>query len=180
MLAIATPEAPKIPPVRLADRRDENDLVDMVRRLHEESALIMPNGKRMPLDIERVRQTVQRAVIPRRNSDEMPAWVGVIGNYGELQGSVYLSCEMFWYSSMPIVAEVWNYCLPEYRKSNNARALIEFAKASADAIDAMLTMGVSTAGREEAKARFYRRHLGNPVGQFFVHKNSRNGTIGGI
>ena len=154
--------------VRLADREDEHCIVDMVRRLHDESALRTGDGEPLPLDLNRVRETVQRAVIPNRNGQDMPAWIGVIGRHRERQGSVYLSMERTWYSATPIVAELWNYCLPEHRKSHNARALIEFAKASAAAIDAILVMGIMTSGREEAKARFYRRQLGNPVGAYFA------------
>lgn len=156
------------PPVRLAVREDEQCIVDMVKRVHEESALRSTTGDLLPLDPVRVREAVQRAIIPNRNGNELPAWIGVIGRHRELHGSVYLSMEQTWYSSEPIVAELWNYLLPEHRKSGNARALIEFAKESAKAAKCTLVMGIMTAGREEAKARFYRRQLGNPVGAFFA------------
>jgi len=157
------------PRVRLATREDEQDLVDMVKRMHDDSALRLADGSPLPLDTVKVRETVQRAIIPNRNGPDMPAWIGVIGGHRQLQGSVYLSCETVWYSATPIVTELWNYCVPEHRKSGNARALIEFAKSSADAINSLLVMGIMTSGREEAKARFYRRHLGNPIGTFFSY-----------
>ena len=156
------------PAVRLAVREDEQCLVDMVKRVHEESALRAADGELLPLDHVRVKEAVQRAIIPNRNGHDLPAWIGVIGRHRELHGSVYLSMEQTWYSNQPIVTELWNYLLPDHRKSGNARALIEFAKASASAINCTLVMGIMTSGREEAKARFYRRQLGNPVGAFFA------------
>lgn len=173
MLAVAPQieHAPSVA-VRLADQRDEEGLISMCRQLHMESALRDATGRPLPIDEEKVRHCVQRAIVPNRNSGEAQAWIGVIGDYGALQGSVYLSVEMPWYTSQAVIHEWWNYCLPEYRQSNNARALIDFAKASADAMGASLVMGIMTAGREEAKARFYRRQLGNPIGSFFAYTGS--------
>lgn len=163
--------------VRLAERDDEEELMEMVRVMHPESALRTTDGNPIPLDEPSVRSALHRALIPNRNSPDMPAWIGIIGEPGEMKGSVYLSMETTWYSNHVILVERWCYVLPNFRRSNLAAQLIAFAKASADAVNVHpMIMGHMTYGREEAKARFYRRHLGTPLGTYFAHNGANMGA----
>lgn len=166
--------------VRLAEREDEDELMELVRAMHPEAALRGADGKPIPLDEEMVRETLHRAIIPNRNSPDMPAWIGVIGEPGNMMGSVYLSLETTWYSRHVIMVERWCYVWPQFRRSDFATKLIEFAKSSADAVNIHpLIVGHISSGREEAKARFYRRHLGTPLGTYFAH-NGNGAAMGAV
>jgi hypothetical protein len=143
--------------------------MDMMRVMHPEAALRSADGEPLPLDESMVRGELHRAIVPSRNSDGLPAWIGLVSQSRNLLGSVYLSMEMLWYSSRPVLIERWLYVHPDERRSNVAAALIEIAKRSADAARVDLLIGHMTAGREAAKTRFYRRHLGSPIGACFMY-----------
>lgn len=167
---LTTPDTEPVASVRLAQRDDEGELMDMVRAMHQESALRTADGVPLPLDEEMARGTLHRAIIPNRNGGDLPAWIGVIGDGSALLASIYLSMETTWYSAHVMLVERWLYVRPEHRKSNFATSLIDFAKKSADAAQTYpLIVGHMSAGREEAKSRFYRRHLGPAVGNYFSH-----------
>jgi len=160
---------PSLHGIRIADRRDEQQLLTMAAQMHALDALKDYDGSPLPIDEEVLRYEIQRAVIPNRNSDDAPAWIGVIGAPGALEASIYLSVERCWYSARPLLQERWNYCLPEYRRHGHARTLINFAKEFSRVMQMRLVIGVMTTGREEAKVRFLRRHLGNPIGTLFSY-----------
>ncbi len=158
--------------VRLAERDDEDDLMRAVKRMHgdNEWGLQGADGKPLPFSEERARSTIQRAIIPRPNHPgAAPAWIGIIGEPGHIEGSIYLSVEVPWCSEAPFLAERWNYVFPEYRKSSNAKTLIAFSKAIAAVIKIPLVIGVFTSERVMAKCRLYQRQLGEPRGQFFIY-----------
>lgn len=167
---LASPEA-DLSAVRLAEPSDEEELVEMCRALHRESGLRDGNDEPLPFCVERVRATVQRATMIRRNDpDAGQAWCGIIGPPGALEGSIYLSVETAWYSDAPFLAEIWNFVAPEFRKSANAKTLIAFAKATARTLHMPLMMGITSTERAPAKMRFYERNLGcRPMGGFFVY-----------
>lgn len=173
-MTMQTPDTAPVAPVRLAQRDDEGELMDMVRSMHQESALRSAEGTPIPLDEDMARATLHRAIIPNRNGCDMPAWIGVVGEGRSLMASIYLSMETTWYSAHVILVERWLYVRPEHRKSNLAISLIDFAKKSADAAQTYpLIVGHVSAGREEAKSRFYRRHLGPAIGNYFAHTGQR-------
>lgn len=164
--------------VRIADREDEDDLMAMVQEMHQESALRTGDGQPIPLDVEMVRGELHRAIVPNRNNPDLPAWIGVVGEQGELHASMYLSLETTWYSRHIMLVERWLFVRPAFRKSNIAGALIEFAKKSADVSQAYpLIVGHMTPGREEAKTRLYRRRMGNPIGGYFGYTGREAGAL---
>lgn len=169
MIALDAPEKNN---VRLAVRDDEDALMDMVCEMHHEAALRTADGSPLPLDLEMARGELQRAIVPNRNTPDLPAWIGIVGEPGELHGSIYLSCETTWYSRHIILVERWLFVRPKHRRSNIAATLIDFAKKSADAAQTYpLIVGHMSSGREAAKSRFYSRHL-TPLGNYYSH----NGT----
>lgn len=155
--------------VRLAVREDEEALMSMVREMHPEAALRTADGAPLALDEDMVRGTLHRAIIPNRNSDDLPAWIGIAADANQIQGSIYLSLEMLWYSQQPVLVERWLYVYRNSRRSNIAASLIDFAKKSADAARTTLIVGHMSAGREEAKNRFYKRHVGPQIGAYYAH-----------
>lgn len=165
---IAVEEENKVA-VRLAVQQDEEPLMDLLRRMHPEMAMRQPSGEPIPMDEGLVRSMVHRAILPNRN--RIDSWIGVIGN-GELYASVHLSIETPWYSHWPIMQDNWLYVAPEHRRTHFADALIDFAKKAADAARIQLNLGHMSPGREAAKARLYRRHFGNPIGNLFTYQGA--------
>lgn len=170
----ATPDV-----VRLATQTDEIDLMDMVHEMHQEAGLKAADGTPLPLDDNMARAALHRAIIPNRNMPELPAFIGIMEDAGAMVGSIYLSMETTWYSPQPIMVERWLYVRAEHRRSTIASTLIDFAKKSADAANTILIVGHLSSGREEAKSRFYRRHL-KPLGAYYMHQGSNGAAAGAL
>jgi hypothetical protein len=81
----------------------------------------------------------------------------------------------FWYTKEPHLEELWAFVRPEFRKSRNAQALVEFAKALAVELKRPLLIGVLSSHRTEQKVRMYRRKLGAPKGAYFLY-NAETGV----
>jgi len=144
------------PSVRIAHPSEEDELIRMCRLLHEENGLF-------DFDEKKVRDVLRRC-FTRSGSI-----VGVIGQPGRIEASTCLLISDMYYTSTWHLAELWNFVLPEYRKSSNIDALIEFGKNCSNTIGIPLITGIITNSRLAGKVRLYRRHLGYPAGAFFVY-----------
>jgi hypothetical protein len=142
--------------VRLAVPEDKLAVFELCKMLHSENGLF-------PMDDDLVQETMMKGI--NRNGGIL----GVIGPIGgPLEGMIYMLISNFWYSRKPHLEELFSYVPTEYRKSNHAKALIEFAKKCATD-DIRLVIGVVSNTRTEAKVRLYERRLGKPAGAFFVY-----------
>lgn len=101
------------------------------------------------------------------------AIIGVVGDTGALQASIYLRIDRQWYTDEWSISELWNYVIPDYRKSTHAKEMIAFGKRCSDEIGIPLTIGVVSNDRTRAKMELYRRQLGEPVGGYFMHRPAR-------
>lgn len=142
--------------VRAARPCDEDEIMAVCRRLHEENGLLHMSD-------DKVRQMLRRAF------NKEGGIVGVIGEPGHIEGAIYLMISTLWYSHTWILEELFNFVLPEHRKSTNAKDLVEFAKRASEEMGLPLIIGVLSNERTEAKVRLYERQLGKPSGAFFVH-----------
>ncbi len=141
--------------VRLAQPEDENALIGLCRMHHAETAL--PD---FPFAEDCVRALLQQATVRQRNdSDAGQSFCGVIGTPDDLQASIYLTHSRLWYSSKPVLKEVFAIVAPAHRKSTHARSLAAFSKIVAACLDKTLIAEV-IAQRIEAKERFYARSYG--------------------
>lgn len=152
----------ELPEVRLAVPEDVNSLVELGRELHADNGV-------MPFSEQRLYEFVVRAV----KKDKMIA--GVIGPIGHVEAMIFISIGCFWYTNFPHLEEMFAFVRPEYRRSNRAKALIEFAKQTADGLGVPLFIGIVSQQRTEAKIRLYRRQLGDPSGAFFIY-NGKTGS----
>lgn len=143
------------PVVRTAMPSDEDEIMAMCRMLHEENGLFR-------MSEERVRVVIRQAL------DRKGGLLGVIGQPGKIEAMIYMLLCQIWHSDDWHLEEIFNYVRPEYRKSNNAKALIQFAKKCALELDMDLVIGVVSNTRTEEKIRLYQRQLGKPNGAFFV------------
>lgn len=142
--------------VRRADVSDTDEVMQMAREVHQEIGLFK-------FSESKVRSQLQMAF------DRKGAVIGVIGNKGRLEGSIYLLISDFWYTEDWHLGELWNYVRPEYRKSDNAQDLISFSKRCADELKLPAVLGIVSNEKTQAKVRLYERKLGTAVGAFFVY-----------
>lgn len=150
---------PALPRVRAAKPEDFPAIMRLCRMLYEENGMadvIWP----------RVEQTVFDGVNGNRSL------IGVIGTAPceNLHGMLLLRFSQMWYSDEPVLEELYNYVPPEHRKSGNARALLEFAKAASDRLEIPLLIGILSTHRTRAKVRLYERVFGEPAGAFFLYR----------
>lgn len=174
MISLNTDETSK---VRLAVREDEEALMSIVREMHPEAGLRTADGSPLPLDENMARSHLHRAIIPNRNSECLPAMIGLAAEADHIMGSIYLSFETLWYSQQPILVEQWLFVSRPNRRSNIAAQLIDFAKRSADAARTTLIVGHMTAGREAAKSRLYRRYAGPQIGGYYAYHGTTTGAL---
>jgi hypothetical protein len=143
------------PNIRLATLADEEEIMSICRRLHDENGVF-------PMSDAKVRDMLRRAF------NKQGGIIGVIGAPGHIEALICLILYQNWYSEQWYLNELFNYVLPEYRRSENAKELIIFAKACALDLRLPLMIGVLSNERTEAKVRLYQRQLGPASGAFFL------------
>lgn len=149
------------PKVRTATREDIPQIFKLGRILFEENAITGWSE-------QRIVEAVNRAI------NGQGAVIGVIGDVGRLEAMIYLFVAKFWYTDDPHLEEVYNFVHPDYRKSDNAKALIDFAKTTAERINVPLMIGIVSNHRTEQKIRLYQRRLGKPTGAYWLF-NAKTG-----
>ncbi len=149
-------------PVRKAIPDDAPELMQMCRDGFEEH-------NQFKMSERRVEEMMDKAF--RRGG----AIIGVVGDTGSLQASIYLHIGQHWYTEEYSLDELWNYVIPAFRRSTNAKDMISFGKRCSDELDIPLVVGVVANERTKAKMELYRRQLGDPVGGYFVHRPARAG-----
>lgn len=148
-----------LPIVRLAAPSDEDDIVAMCRRLHNENGLFALNENK-------VRDCIRRCF------NRHGSIVGVIGAPGDLQASICMELTNFYYTDDMHLAELWNFVDEPYRRSRNAEALLEYGKEWARKLNLPFFTGIITNKQMRAKVRLYRQLLGYPVGAFFLYNGA--------
>jgi hypothetical protein len=144
-----------LPQVRIVTADDEEEVVAMCKRLHEENGLFS-------LSETRVRECIRRCI------NAQGTIVAVIGPPGGIEGSICMEMTSFYYTDDLHLSELWNFVDEQHRRSRNAEALIEFGKACALKMQMPFFTGIITNRRLAGKVRLYRRLLGNPVGAYFI------------
>lgn len=155
------PTAKEFPKVRVAVEADIPHLLEMGRLLHEENGL---SGWAEDLVLDAVRRAIAGD----------GSVIGVVGAPGRLEAMTHLFIGRFFYTHDPHVEELYSFVKKEYRKSDNAKSLIEFAKSTAERLNVPLLIGILSNERTEQKIRLYRRRLGAPSGAYFLF-NSQTG-----
>ncbi len=142
--------------VRIAESRDEEEVMRLCLLLHEENGLF-------PVNQDKVRAMMRRAF----NRDG--GVLGVIGESGKIEAMIFMLVSTFWYSDQPHLEELFSYVHPDYRKSKNAVDLMEFAKWCSDQSGFPLVIGVISNERTAEKVRLYQRQFDKPMGNFFLY-----------
>lgn len=151
-------------PVRKAVPDDEPEIFDMCCELHRENAMFS-------MDEDKVRGMLRRAF------DGSGAIIGAIGPTNKIEGCIFLIISSLWYSSDWCLEELWSFVLPQHRKSNNAKDLVNFAKQCSTELSIPLVIGVVSNIRTQAKIGLYRRQLSDPVGAYFAFNMPRRDNV---
>ncbi len=153
--------------VRVAKPADLQEIWRLFLQSHQE------NGQFL-LAPEKVDWIIERALHPER----IPSWdtssrivIAVIGPPGALEALVLTSIDTFWYTNERHLGEYLVYVDPEKRKSNHARALVEWMKHQSDITGLPLLTGIISNERTEAKVRLYRRLVPH-IGAFFLYRSN--------
>jgi GNAT superfamily N-acetyltransferase len=153
--------------IRVASPADKVEVWRLFLQAHKENGLFT-------LAPEKVGYYIDRALFPEtiHPMDTGPRGViGVIGEVGTLEGLAYVSIGSLWYTHDRHVNDVLVYVDPECRRSNHAKALIEWLRVQADTTGLPLMAGVVSNVKTESKVRLYERMLPK-VGSFFFYRSS--------
>lgn len=153
--AARTPAADS-PRVRSACPDDLPQLMDICRQLHAENGVAN-------VDWRGVAAKMLQGIAQHQ------ALIGVIGSVGQLEAAIFMQISSFWYSTDVMLEELFAYVLPSYRRSNNAKALLDFARDCSDRLDVPLLIGIISNHRTREKVRLYSRRMGAPSGAFFLY-----------
>ena len=104
----------------------------------------------------------------RKAFDRDGAIIGAIGPVGAVESIIYLAITQFEYTDEWCLCEVHNYVRPEFRRTSNAKDMIDFGKRCSEELGLRLVIGVVSNERTKAKMELYRRRLGEPAGGYFV------------
>jgi len=132
--------------VRIIARDEEENVVDLCRKLHGENGLFK-------MDDNKVRTMLSRAF------DRQGGILAGVGSKGKLEGLLLILLSNFWYSNDPHWEEIFLYVLPEYRKSRNAVELLRFAKWCAEQTPYPLFIGIMPNAASQRKVYLYDRQL---------------------
>lgn len=103
---------------------------------------------------------------------------GVLGLPGDpIEGVVLLRIGTTWYSDTELLEEKAIFIHPDFRSARGGRAsrLCEFSKKAADDLGLVLTIGVLSSHRTEAKRRMYSRIMGEPSGAYWLYGTTTGG-----
>lgn len=156
-----------VSPVRKAFPDDEPQLRDIIWQGYIEQDMFKPSR-------DRINEMLQKALYPN-TENPAGAVIGAIGPVGDVQGIIYLSIGRFEYTDDWALFETFNYVRPEFRRTTNARDMIDFGKRSAEELGVPLAIGVVSNERTKAKMELYRRRLGEPAGGYFIYRPARAG-----
>jgi hypothetical protein len=143
--------------VRKAIPVDAPELMEMCRDLHKENAMFSMNDAKVTAMLEKA-------------FNQQGAIIGALGPTGHIEGAIFMLLSSFWYSDDFCLEELFSYVRPEYRRSTNAKELINFGKRCSDELGIPLVIGVVSNERTKAKVGLYQRQLSDPCGAYFMHR----------
>ena len=142
--------------VRPAEASDEDEVIATIRQLATEDGAYPPSDE---LAIPFIRAALEGNGI-----------IGIIRPHSEIEALVFLKISNPWYSKDMYLDEYLLYCKPEYRKSKDARSLVQFAKRQSDRLELPLRIGITSKNDNVRKQQLYKRLIGDPTHLFFLHR----------
>lgn len=153
------PKKPTPAPISMATPSDENNLMELLRIRHDESGF-------GDFDEIKVRFVV------RNLTQRVGGVCGVIRGTKLIEASIGLILDWPWWSSTPVLRDLFCLVAPRYRKSFHQRAMLALAKDYATKLGVTLLMdavgGVDIKQTDFGLAGLYRRNLGQAHAAAFV------------
>jgi GNAT superfamily N-acetyltransferase len=149
--------------IRIATIEDLPEVWRLFRMGYGENALF-------PLDKDKALWHLKRALEPEKIHPEdkgMRGIIGVIGPVGALEAATFLTLATFWYTHHQHVEEYIVLVDEDHRKTDHAKAMINWMKQTAQEAGLPLITGILSNNRTQAKCRLYGRLLPK-AGEFFV------------
>jgi hypothetical protein len=134
------------PDVRLARPEDEPALMAMLEARHQEDGI-------GTFSIAKSRMAIKKGLMRDYG------YIGVIRNAKTIEASIGLFVTTPWDSEDPILTDSWAYVRPEFRRSTNAKNLIEFAKWASTQLGVPLFMTKVKNEQTSGMTRLYARQL---------------------
>lgn len=140
--------------VALATPDDEDALWAMLLELHEENGLFSVNE-------DKVRAAIRLA------TEAQGGLIGVIRGTDEIEASMCLVIDQFWYTDDWCLLEHWLFVRQPYRHKKYAVTLVGWAKQMATTLGLKLQAGIMSTERTAAKEKMYARTM-TPIGGLFM------------
>ena len=142
--------------IRFARPDEIDDLIVLCRDLAQENAI-------GPMKENMVRHWIEKCVA--RDG----GFIGVIGDEGRIEGAMCMKFGHMWYSDdLWWIEDLFHFVHPDYRTSNNANDLLDWAIWWKDQLQIPLMLGIVSNERTKAKIRLYERKLGPQSGALFL------------
>jgi len=152
--------------VKAAQLPDEDQIYEMLLELHQENGIFV-------VDEERVRSFIREA------TEQRGAIIGVIrGETGELEASVGMVIDQWWYTLEWCLSERWLFVKPQCRRSTHARRLVDYAKHAAEKMGIPLQMGIMSTQSTAKKEALYARKMTRLGGIYMWDANQEIKTGG--
>jgi len=143
--------------VRPATLQDEPEVISTIRQLAAEDGAYPPSDE---LAIPFIRRALDGDGV-----------IGIVRPNNDIEALVFLRIAAPWYNNKALYLDEYVlYCKPQYRKSRDARALVQFAKRQADRLNLPLRIGITSKADNERKQALYQRMLSNPSAYFFTYR----------
>jgi GNAT superfamily N-acetyltransferase len=143
-------------PMRTASLDDLDEVIAVCRELHRENGAFDSEDD---LAIPVIARTLAGNGV-----------IGMIGKSGAAEATISFHAANMWYSREPLLEEHWAYVRPEFRRSNNAKNLLCFAKRQASRLNIPLRIGIVSSKETEQKIKLYQRLLGEPSAAHFLYR----------
>lgn len=143
-------------PVTKAKPSDKDAVIEICREDHAENGWFKLSQPKLETMVSRI-------------LDHGEGVIGLIRRAREIEAIMLMQVSQFWYTDDWCLEEVLNFVRSPYRRSTNAKDMIQFAKRCSDELDIPLVIGVVSNERTKPKLELYRRQLGEPCGGYFVY-----------
>jgi GNAT superfamily N-acetyltransferase len=149
-----------VPGVRLAQKKDEGEILALLCLLHAENGMFTMNR-------DKVIKGIQYA------TERQGGIIWVIDDGPRVVATLGMIIAQDWYSDDRYLLERWNYVHPDYRKTDYGRKLLEQGKWAHEWFKAggelmPFLCGINSFLRTEAKIRMYARHM-CCIGGYFMY-----------
>lgn len=146
-------------PVTKARPSDKEAVIEICKEDHAENGQFSLSGKKLEQMVSSILEKGEGVI-------------GLIRRTQDIEAIMLMKIANFWYSDDYCLEEVLNFVRPAYRRSTNAKDMINFAKRCSDELGIPLVIGVVSNERTKPKLELYRRQLGEPCGGYFVYRKA--------